>query len=48
LVHHHGKEQLGKIIISDLETVVKQVVKWTGSSPLYIDESAPMVTTNKS
>ncbi len=36
LVNHFGGEQLGKIIISDLDIRVKQVVKWTGSSPLYI------------
>lgn len=35
LVNHFGGEQLGKIIISDLETRVKQVMKWTNSSPLY-------------
>ena len=36
LVNHFGGEQLGKIIISDLQTRVKQVMKWTGSSPLYM------------
>ena len=36
LVNHFGGEQLGKIIISDVDTRVKQVIKWTGSSPLYI------------
>lgn len=36
LVHHFGGEQLGKIIISDLDTRVKQVMKWTGDSPLYM------------
>ena len=35
LVNHFGGEQLGKIIISDLQTRVKQVMKWTNSSPLY-------------
>ena len=35
LVNHFGGEQLGKIIISDLDTRVKQVMKWTGNSPLY-------------
>lgn len=38
LVHHFGGEQLGKIIISDLDTRVKQVVKWTGTSPLYVNQ----------
>lgn len=36
LVNHFGGEQLSKIIISDLDTRVKQVMKWVGSSPLYI------------
>jgi len=36
LVNHFGGEQLGKIIISDLDNRVKQVMKWTGSSPLYV------------
>lgn len=36
LVNHFGGEDLGKIIIADLETLVKQVMKWTGSAPLYI------------
>ena len=35
VVNHFGKEDLSKIIISDLDTRVKQVVKWTGSTPLY-------------
>ena len=35
LVNHFGGQQLGKIIISDLQLRVKQVMKWTSSSPLY-------------
>ena len=35
LVNHFGGEQLGKIIISDLDTRVKKVMKWTQSSYLY-------------
>ena len=35
LVNHYGGEQLGKIIISDIDTRIKHVMKWTGSSPLY-------------
>lgn len=38
VVNHFGGEQLGKIIISDIDTRVKQVMKWMGSSPLYIKE----------
>lgn len=34
-VNHWGGEQLGKIIISDLDTRVKQVMKWWSSTPLY-------------
>lgn len=40
LVNHFGGEQLGKIIISDVDTRVKKVMKWIGSSPLYIIENA--------
>ena len=35
LVNHFGGEQLGKIIISDIDNQIKQVMKWTGSTPLY-------------
>lgn len=35
VVNHFGGEQLGKIIISDLDTRIKKVMKWTGTSPLY-------------
>ena len=38
LVNHFGGQQLGKIIISDLDSRVKQVVKWMGTSPLYFVE----------
>ena len=36
VVHHYGGEQLGKIIISDVDTRIKKVMKWIGSTPLYI------------
>ena len=36
VVTHFGNEQLGKVIISDLETQVKQVVQWNKDIPLYI------------
>lgn len=36
LVNHFGGEQLSKIIISDIDSRIKQVIKWTGSTPLYI------------
>ena len=35
LVHHWGGEQIGKIIISDIDNKIKQVMKWTGETPLY-------------
>ncbi len=35
-VNHFGGEQLSKIIISDIDTRIKKVMKWVGSSPLYI------------
>ncbi len=36
LVNHFGNQQLGKIIISDIDNKIKQVMKWTGSFPLYL------------
>ena len=36
LINHHGREPLNKIIISDLDTRVKQVMRWFGQNPLYI------------
>lgn len=36
LVHHFGGEQIGKIIISDVDQRIKQVMKWQSSEPLYI------------
>ena len=35
-VNHFGGEQLGKIIISDVDKKIKKVMKWTGSTPLYL------------
>ena len=40
LVHHWGGEQLGKIIISDLDNRVKRVMKWNLNKPLYYVEAA--------
>jgi hypothetical protein len=34
-VNHFGGEQLGKIIISDLDTKVKMAMRWIGNTPLY-------------
>ena len=36
LVNHFGGEQLGKIIISDIDNRAKKIMKWTGSTPLYL------------
>ena len=36
LVNHFGGEQLGRIIISDIDSKIKKVMKWTGSTPLYL------------
>lgn len=35
-VHEFGGEQLGKIIISDVDERIKQVMKWVGTDTLYI------------
>ena len=40
LVNHFGGEQLGKIIISDVNSRIKKVMKWTGSTPLYLYQEA--------
>ena len=39
LVNHFGNEQLSKILISDIPLRLKQVVKWTGSDPIYYTET---------
>ena len=36
LVHHFGGEQLGKIIIRDVDDKIKKVMQWTGNTPLFI------------
>ncbi len=35
IVNHYGNEQLGKIIVSDLDSRVKQVMMWNLDQPLY-------------
>ena len=49
VVNHFGGEQLGKIIISDLDTRVKKVMKWTGTTPLYLyhNEGSYVYTTSE-
>lgn len=47
LVNHWGGEQLGKIYINDLDTRVKQVMKWLGSKPVYLTNfDKPLGTAN--
>lgn len=36
LMNHFGQEPLHRIIVSDIETRVKQVMRWTSSAPLYM------------
>lgn len=47
-VNHWGREQLGKIIISDLDTKVKMAMRWIGNTPLYFitDNGNLSMTTN--
>ena len=35
LVNHFGGEQIGKIIISDIDNRLKTVMKWVGGTPVY-------------
>ena len=50
LVNHFGGEQLGKIIIGDIDNRIKTVMKWTGNSPLYLinNEGSYSMTTDYS
>ena len=47
-VNHLGGEQLGKIIISDLDTKVKMAMRWVGNTPLYFinNKGTLSMTTN--
>lgn len=44
LVNHFGGEQLNKIVISDIEPRVKQVMKWIGANALYEYEDKVLST----
>lgn len=45
LVNHFGGEQLGNIIISDLDTRIKKVMKWNSASyPVYGKETTTNLT----
>ena len=48
VVNHFGGEQLGKIIISDIDNRIKKVMKWTGNNPLYFIPSKYLLTTDYS
>ena len=50
LVNHYGGEQLGKIIINDIDTKAKKIMKWNNASSLYQyinNEGKISVTTDK-
>lgn len=47
LVNHFGKEDAAKIIISDLDDTVKQVMKYNGNSPIYYIEHTENETTTR-
>ena len=47
-VNHFGGEDLSKIIIDDVDLRIKKVMKWTGSTPVYICESVDKDTGDKS
>ena len=36
LVNHWGGEQLGRILISDIENRIRQVVRWNGEQSIYL------------
>jgi len=38
VVNHFGGEDLSRIVISDVPLRTKKIVKWTGDSPLYLNE----------
>ena len=48
VVNHFGGEQLGKIIISDVPSRIKKVMKWIGSTPVYLieDNDSFLMSTN--
>jgi len=48
-VNHLGGEQIGRIIISDIDERIKTVMRWVGSSPVYwvTQGGVNILTTNK-
>lgn len=47
LVHHWGGEQLGKIIIEDVDDQIKLVMQWKGGLPLYYNPTTCVYTINE-
>lgn len=47
LVNHFGGEDLAKIIISDIDLRVKQVMKWIGADALYQYSDGVLTTENR-
>ena len=48
-VNHLGGEQLGRILIADVDEKVKSVMRWTGGNPVYLitQDNLNILTTNK-
>ena len=38
LVNHFGGESLNNIVIEDIDTRIRRIMKWTGDTPLYIQQ----------
>ena len=36
LIHHYGNEDINKIFITEVPSMIKKVVEWVGSKPVYI------------
>lgn len=47
LVNHWGCEQLGKIIIEDVDEKIKLVMQWKGGIPLYYNPNTSVYTVNE-
>ena len=47
-INHFGGEQLGKILISDIDNRIKMVMRWVGTTPLYLiqEDNNYTMTTN--
>lgn len=48
-VNHFGKENISKILISDIDEKVKMVQRWTGGNSVYLilEDGSKILTTNK-